>query len=307
MSTKILALGDSWFHYPSGFTNTGGENAAEADKVGNIIYRLLYNHPNVKNYLYYDETTTSEFFDGATHSVVSKDDAMGCCGEELLRMVRKTGLLQKSWLDLLKERITSYEGTTDTFIILLSGGGNDIAGHNLDKFIQHGTALTDTFKNFVVNDIKQAYQKIFDEICRENDEKKFHFILHGYAYAPVNGKGVFQNETNLGQDVLHLLSPGPWLSPTFQRNYMLHPSFPPADRAVCQNIMWNFIDIFNDMIASLAETNGNRNVHYVDLRPLTTQANPDTGWCNEIHFNNATFPLAANKFYDVIHQIDSTI
>ena len=310
MATKILALGDSWFHYPAHISDAG--DFPVADGVGSIIY-FLFKKFNVP--IYFDETSASEMYDGATHNVKSIDDDLGCCGEELLVMTKNGA---NTWLALLRKRVKIYSFNTDKFIILLSGGGNDVADTYLAQFLKedhiaHPTEnpldLIDEEKlNTQINvHLKGAFQKIFDFICVENPDKEFHFIVHGYSYPPVNGRGVLHADNNILHNIFdalfNKLYPGPWLYPTFVHKKIIDPDNLVATRPRAEAIINDFIDRFNEMLLNLTTNYTNGTVHYVDLRTIPNGKNQDDQWCNELHFNRENYIKAAERFSEVINAI----
>ncbi|MFI5150197.1 MAG: hypothetical protein ACHQRM_10735 [Bacteroidia bacterium] len=300
MSVKILALGDSWFHYPNGL-NIDGQFVGDTNGVGNILNHLveMYKLP-----LYYREETLDEMFDSLGELVVSQDDALGKCGEELMVMVygyhrNNPGkkIIQRTWLDLLIDRIDRYKEESDTFIILLSGGGNDIADKNLFDFLNNvndpsGPVKEQAIEKAIEVDIKAAYNCMIARVCQQYPELNFHFIVQGYSWPPVNGRGLYDLDKTLLQKLLHDRSPGPWLSPAF--NAMQIP------RPLAEQIIGDFIDRFNEMLISLNCESGNGFIHYVDLRDITNRLNREQGWCNELHFNRNSFLVAAARIYEVI-------
>src|SRR5437868_5712211 len=128
METKVLALGESWFHYAARLGRDGEVITNEPHGVGGIIYHLTTMYGLT---IYYDETTTGDIYDAQAHTVKSVDDALGCCGEEILVMTHGGG---NSWLDLLVQRIGRYAAANNKFIILLSAGGNDIVDRYLINY-----------------------------------------------------------------------------------------------------------------------------------------------------------------------------
>ena len=318
MSYKVLALGDSWFHYPNSLDRNGklvaggfwnkllrAVGISEHKGVGNIIKYLASNH-NVN--LTYSEKTFSEIFDATFHIMNSADDVLGCCGEELLLMVY--GYRRKdpsvivhtyTWLDMLIERISAHANEYDKFVILLSAGGNDITADNLVDFLYDannadGPVNKQAINKAVNEQMRAAYQEIFKRICTTFPTKNFHFLFHGYAYPPVNGRGVFTELEHSSIQLLHKLSPGPWLQPGFVQEKI-------APRSAQEEIIGNFIDMFNSMLASLQSSFPNGNLHYIDLRNVTDKISRDKGWCNELHFDSTTYPQASKKYYEVIQKL----
>lgn len=312
MKVKILALGDSWFHYPYGL-----------DRDGNILGPLYWikrklglvkdmGNGNLIKYLVsvnklpldYRETTVSQFAAMKFPIDHSLDDVLGQCGEELMVMVyghsrsKPNEIMKgKTWLEVLEQRVKKEASNYDRFVILLSAGGNDIVDKNLRDFLKDANTYNppvdqDAF-NTAIGQLKAAYQEIFNRISVAAGEKEVHFILHGYAYPPVNGRGVFINLEKSPIKVLHKLSPGPWLQPYFIQNNI-------NNRPQQEEIIGGFMDQFNAMLQSLHPAQATVFLHYVDLRGITDKINRDPGWCNELHFDHDSFLTAASKMFEEI-------
>jgi len=312
MKTKILALGDSWFHYPQGLDKDGlpirwWERIFGGKKksVGNIIKFLVDNH---KVDLSYREKTATQVIDAIANVPVSIDDTLGRCGEELMVMVygyrrkKPAERIHKStWLEQLVHKISKYSTGHDKFIILLSAGGNDIVEDNLEDFLNHASDPSGPVKKQVIDEaidkhLKGAYEEIFKRVCTNFPAKQFHFLFHGYGYPPVNRRGVFTGLEKSKIEFLHKWSPGPWLSPFLIDKYGIQ-------RPQAEKIIGDFIDQFNEMLVKLQCQHPNGKLHYIDTRSITDKANRDKGWCNEIHFDHETYPLVAKKFHEVIRTL----
>ncbi len=312
MNTKILALGDSWFHYPQGldkdgepvgfWNKIGGFFGFRKKAVGNVIKYLVSKH---KVPVFYREKTITQIFDATANPLASLDDTFGRCGEELMVMVfgykRKypsSRVHPRTWLDLLVERIANYSNDHEKFIILLSAGGNDMVDDNLVDFLSPAPDPVNPINVPAISEainfkLKEAYLEIFERICTNFPTKKFHFLFHGYGYPPVNGRGVFTALENSSLEFLHGMSPGPWLSPALidMQKYQ---------RPLAEKIIGDFIDMFNEMLANLKSNQPNGSLHYIDLRGITDKINRDEGWCNEIHFDHSSYQKASKLFFDVI-------
>jgi hypothetical protein len=98
--------------------------------------------------------------------------------------------------------------------ILLSGGGNDIAGSEFGFLINHAGSPKQGFNDSVVHGvieerISDAYTWIIrtiSDLCQKMLGQKVRIILHGYGYPIPDGSGVLGGWGPL---------PGPWLRPGF--------------------------------------------------------------------------------------------
>lgn len=191
-----------------------------------------------------------------------------------------------SQLDDLVRRIEKVIRRGDTpKAILLSGGGNDIAGEiELGMLLNHANSsiagLNDKVIDGVINDrLRFAYASILSavtKVCTDMLGSPVPIVLHGYDYPVPDGRGFAGG---------FWLLPGPWLEPGFrQKGYMAMPQ-----RLA---LMKDLIDRFNTMLVSIAQEFSH--VHYVDLRK-TLQPN-DKWWANELHPNKKGFTAITSIF-----------
>src|ERR1019366_641461 len=140
--------------------------------------------------------------------------------------------------------------------ILLSGGGNDIAGSEFGFLINHAGSPKQGFNDSVVRGVieervRDAYEWIIrtiTDLCQKTLKQKVRIILHGYGYPIPDGVGVLDGWGPL---------PGPWLRPGF-----IEKGFD----SLAQNtdMMHALMDRFNNMVKSVAADFDH--VRYVDLR-----------------------------------------
>jgi lysophospholipase L1-like esterase len=177
--------------------------------------------------------------------------------------------------------------------ILLSGGGNDIAGAVLWTLLNHHGAPRRGFNEAIMGGV-------FDERLRlatitligaVTELHKFHFgnrpriLIHGYDYPVPDGRGYAG-----GFWVL----PGPWLEPQFRgRGYEV--------LSESTDLMAALIDRFNRMMASVAAEPPLDHVRYVDLRrTLSRQLGGNAYrkmWANELHPTGDGFKRVAQKLH----------
>jgi lysophospholipase L1-like esterase len=177
--------------------------------------------------------------------------------------------------------------------ILLSGGGNDIAGEEFALLLNHAasqqTGFNERIVRGVIDDrIKSAYLTIVSAIsavCRSYLGRTIPIITHGYDYPVPDGRGFLGGGWFL---------PGPWLEPGFrQKGY--------ADRAHNSRLLVELIDRFNAMLRSASATAGFHHVRYLDLRgTLSNTSNYKTDWANELHPTARGFRMVAEQFADAI-------
>jgi lysophospholipase L1-like esterase len=174
--------------------------------------------------------------------------------------------------------------------ILLSGGGNDIAGSEFGFLINHfgspKQGLNDSVVRGVVEErIRDAYVWIIrtiTDLCQKMIGQKVRIIVHGYGLPIPDGSGVLGGFGPL---------PGPWLRPGF-----IEKGF--DDKNENTRTMATLMNRFNDMLAGVAKEFAH--VRYVDLRKVLP-ANPRL-WANELHPVPNGFKLAAQEFEKAIEE-----
>jgi lysophospholipase L1-like esterase len=178
--------------------------------------------------------------------------------------------------------------------ILLSGGGNDVAGDEFGVLLDHARSLTPGLNRSVVDGVlhqrvAQAYIAILaavTHLCEKLLARKVPIILHGYDYAVPDGRGFLG-----GWWVL----PGPWLEPGFRaKGY--------GQMARRQQVVCALIDEFNDMLARLVAQPQFAHVHHLDLRGTLSFASGAyrKDWANELHPTHRGWRLVAEKFAEVL-------
>jgi hypothetical protein len=173
--------------------------------------------------------------------------------------------------------------------ILLSAGGNDVAGEPFGTLLNFANApdpgLNEVIANeFIEGRVQLAYIRIISAIttvCRERFGKAIPVVTHGYDYAVPDGRGV--------------LWLGPWLEPGFRAKGYL-------DLAVRQSIIVELIDRFNTMMEGLGNLPDLSHVHYVNLRDSLPN-DPEVyeqWWANELHPTPDGFRRVAGRFVEVL-------
>jgi hypothetical protein len=180
--------------------------------------------------------------------------------------------------------------------ILLSGGGNDIAGSEFQMLLDHALSPArglnaDVVRGVIEVRIRHAYVALLSATTRLSRQRlgtAIPILLHGYDRAVPDGRGVL-----LGP------FPGPWLRPGFQRK-----GFGRADFDETKAMVARLIETFNAMLAGLVRVRGFEHVHYVNL--LGTLSNGDDyrkWWANELHPTKAGFIAVADRFASAIARL----
>jgi hypothetical protein len=255
----LVAEGDSWFDYPM-----------------DSILKELEDHYfyEVESVAHRGDTIEGMAYDGG-HFV----EGEAYIGAQLVDFMRR---IEK----LLNRRVVPKA-------ILLSGGGNDVAGAEFGMLLNHARSriagLNASIIDGVINQrICDAYVLILSSItnlCESQIGKVLPILVHGYDYPVPDGRGFMGGWGPL---------PGPWLEPGFRgKGY----------ENLQQRILLTkqLIDAFNTMIKDLCNLDPFRHVHYVDLRNSLQYGDEYRDWwANEMHPTARGFRIIAGKFADVL-------
>lgn len=180
--------------------------------------------------------------------------------------------------------------------ILLSGGGNDIAGDEFALLLNHAAsalpALNDDILRGVIDvRLKTAYARILSGLTTIAESylgKPIPIVTHGYDYALPDGRGFLGG---------FWLLPGPWLEPGLRKKGHLDFS---KNKAVIVELM----DRFNAMLREVSANPQFSHVHYLNLRKtLRNDAKYKQHWANELHPTKDGFELVTQKFADLIARL----
>ncbi|GMG82379.1 hypothetical protein LNKW23_15920 [Paralimibaculum aggregatum] len=170
--------------------------------------------------------------------------------------------------------------------VLLSGGGNDIAGEQFRLLINPARGLHRGLNAAILDELvhvrlREAYATLIGAIgflARERIGHEIPIFLHGYAHAVPDGRGF--GWINIA---------GPWLQPAFRAQ-----GYEELDET--REMVAAIIDAFNAMLASLAGSPGMAHVHYmnfVDVMP--TEGDHRRWWNDELHPTDRGFRLLAER------------
>lgn len=173
--------------------------------------------------------------------------------------------------------------------ILLSGGGNDVAGDEFALLLNHATSSISGLNQSIVAGVideraHDAYVTILSAItalCKAQIGKAIPILIHGYDYPVPDGRGYLGGWGPL---------PGPWLEPGFRRKGY----GPMKDRIP---LVVELIDRFNTMLEGIPKSAPFSHVRYVDLRhTLSSGRNYRDWWANELHPTLKGFKAVTAKF-----------
>jgi lysophospholipase L1-like esterase len=177
--------------------------------------------------------------------------------------------------------------------ILLSGGGNDVAGTEFGMLLNHArsaiSGLNLSVVDGVINQrIRTAYITILSavtQICQSKAGRVLPILIHGYDYPVPDGRGFLGGWGPL---------PGPWLEPGFREK-----GFDDLQQRI--TIAHDLIERFNVMVQEIPTLTGLEHVRFVDLRnTLRTDARYKDWWANELHPTETGFHAVAEKFAAVL-------
>ena len=174
--------------------------------------------------------------------------------------------------------------------ILLSGGGNDIAGDEFAMLINHANSglpvLNTTVADGVIQErLRTAMASLVGVVTRLSEghfQERPTVVLHGYDYPVPDGRGWLGGAWIL---------PGPWLEPGFRRKGHAAETAQGRSGVLEANtrVVRDLIDRYNLMLSGLVSdlaAAGLAHVRYVDLRGTLSAALPSgykADWGNELH------------------------
>ena len=177
--------------------------------------------------------------------------------------------------------------------ILLSGGGNDIAGEEFFMILNHAASGLPVINQDIAHGIigvrlREAYAFLvsgISEISKSILGRTIPILTHGYDYPIPDGRGFLGGFGPL---------PGPWLLPGFHlKGY--------EDLAANTKVMHDLIDTFNNMLQGVSNSPEFKHVHFLDLRKtLNGLPTYKKDWANELHPTRAGFETVTQKFADAI-------
>jgi hypothetical protein len=180
--------------------------------------------------------------------------------------------------------------------VLLSGGGNDIAGPSFAMLLERAGSQRSGVNPIILHELVYGRLRCallnlvgaVDKFSQHTFQKSLPIVMHGYDYPVPDGRGVLG-----GWWVL----PGPWLSPGFDDK-----AFPLDPTGGRFQMVKSIIDVYNEMLATLEQEVPY--FHYVDLRgTLSAAANYRESWANELHPTGAGFNDVAVKLDAALRRI----
>ncbi len=238
------------------------------------------------DYPWFDVLTLLEDeYDYEVEAVAHKGDtleAMAYSGGQLSHLLRK--------LERMLERGRPPRA------ILLSGGGNDVAGDEFAQFFNHSDSplrgLNESILQGVIDTrLRDSTITIVGAVTKLAEEQlgtKLPILLHGYDYPVPDGRGYWSG---------WWLLPGPWLLPGLERKGY-------RDGEENRQLLQTLIDRMNQMQIQLEAEPGFEHVQHVDLRGVLPQeGNYQKWWDNELHPTRKGFKRIAAEFDRVLESL----
>ncbi len=172
-------------------------------------------------------------------------------------------------------------------VVLLSGGGNDVAGDQFAGFLNHSDSGLPHIRMSYVQDViqgvvRKAFERIADEIWKI--DSTIAIVTHGYGYAIPDGRAVINFP--FGYRFF-----GPWLRPALVSKNITKIN---DGKAIVKQI----IDEFNTMLNGL-QTSLPGPFRFVDLRNTVKASD----WVNELHVSSESYGQCAVKFHKTIKSL----
>jgi len=192
------------------------------------------------------------------------------------------------------EKLLRHDQIPDA--ILLSGGGNDIAGDEFAILLNHAASglpvlNQDIIRGLIDVRVRNAYAFMISrltELSKHYLDRALPVITHGYDYPIPDGRGFIGG---------FFILPGPWLEPGFRQKGF-------EDISANAKVMRDLIDEFNVMMKALSATPQFKHVRHLDLRgTLATGSTYKKDWANELHPTAKGFTEVASKFAEVIGEL----
>ena len=223
-------------------------------------------------------------------------ESLAHAGDTLEEIAYEKGQLLKV-VRFLKKLANREEVPT---AILLSGGGNDIAGKEFKTLLNHKLSGLPALNEGVVSgliDVKlsAAMRHIIgalQAVCMDLFDKEIPFLIHGYGNAVPDGDGFLGGWGPL---------PGPWMKPGFQKCGYWDPEDKGRSLVEMTSIVEELITHFNRMLKDVAEERSF--IHYVDVPPVLPNTLPEgykEWWANELHPTKKGFRAVADEFAKVL-------
>ena len=260
----VIAEGDSWFAYPG------------LDVLGALKGRTL---PGRDYYKVYSAASPGD----TVESMAYDSDQLEGFADEFRKV------LDAGKQDQVKA-------------IVLSGGGNDMAGKEFHVLLNHQrassiSALDSAVADAFIDRIGRSLESLIGTSARYASQilglLNVRIIIHGYAPPVPDGRPF-----GIGWPL-----PGPWLQPGFTAKG--YPNATISELVRNTRVMADLINRFNKRVSAIpANLRGRADVRYVDLTAALRNTVPEykLDWSNELHPTDAAFKGVAEAIHRAIQQ-----
>lgn len=185
--------------------------------------------------------------------------------------------------------------------ILLSGGGNDVAGDEFAMLLNHRLAKNgglneDVVRGVIEDRVRNAYVAILREVTIATQQRvntRIPILVHGYGWAVPDGRGFLGGWGFL---------PGPWLEPGFRLKGFDKKKADQFQRM--RDIVVDLINRFNKMLVDLISATEFAHVRYIDVRPtLNGGGDHKQWWADELHPSDRGFTAVARQYAEVLKSL----
>lgn len=180
--------------------------------------------------------------------------------------------------------------------VLLSGGGNDIAGDELRTILNHKASNLPALNEQIMAGMIDSRLQValvtligtVTQLVRSHFGSECPTLIHGYDYPVPDGRGYAGG---------FWILPGPWLQPSLRSK-----GYEALEEG--RQLMVTLIDRFNAMAATVAGGPGLKHVRYVNLRGTLSSELAGSAykkwWANELHPTELGFQTVADRFHQVL-------
>ena len=189
--------------------------------------------------------------------------------------------------------------------ILLSGGGNDIAGQQLTVLLNHRDSGLSPLDATVVEEmiavrLRRDMTALIGAVKGLSSDyfgdSNIPIFIHGYSRPVPDGRGYLGGWGPL---------PGPWLRPAFDSKGYDYDDPLRQDEKAATLAIAALIDRYNTVLDEISHQPGITNVHLVRTLDLLTNdlRKYKEDWGNEMHPTQAGFKKVANRFAEEIGRL----
>ncbi|MCP5265862.1 MAG: Dyp-type peroxidase [Burkholderiaceae bacterium] len=298
----IMAWGDSWFDH-SAFSGWGARNFALPDEHEEIANRGF----NPLSRIYSEDIRDRLEFYGYEFT---PEDVKTYCSHPNFGGLRKMASGREKFYRSLKYRTNVNKNPPRS--ILISCGGNDCTGKNLEKVLidrrnlpkdrapTEEDALISGEVFALMKSLTSHYRDIVSGLVEiiKDAHLTTRIFLHGYDYPIPRAPGLIHGP----------FSDANWLGSVFDAR---HYEIGGKDRKLTRDIMIALIDNFNEKVIARIKDEFEPHVVHIDLRGKLASkwknSDPEALWVDELHPDQDQFDYLASIFDEEIQKATNQI